>query len=216
LLDAKKLKQEASTQRHRFHQRHFKILLFLLVVAVFVDLIQIYFIRSIVFVAGLSLAFFVGIYFLIQQRIGSLKELLGTLLYTGGVLLVPLSLKHQLSSSVILLIIQFGIIVWINLLLFSWIDKPKDEKDRHHSFATTFGFTVTKKILLSLFSLLAVLAIVQLVLSPINTLAVWILSLMAMFLLLIFLKKDFFEAEDRYRLLGDAVFLLPVIYLLIK
>jgi 4-hydroxybenzoate polyprenyltransferase len=216
LLDAKKLKQEASTRRHRFHQQHFKILLLLLVAAVFLDVTQIYFIRSIVFVAGLSLAFFVGIYFLIQQRIGSFKELLGTLLYTGGVLLVPLSIKHQLSSSVILLIIQFSIIVWINLLLFSWIDKPRDEKDKHHSFATTFGFIVTRRILLLLFSIAAVLIVVQLVMFPINTLAAWILSLMTMFLLLIFLKKDFFEAEDRYRLLGDAVFLLPIIYILIE
>lgn len=215
LLDAKKLKQDASTERHRFHQRHFKFLLVLLIVATLIDVIQIYFIRSIVFITGLALAFLVGIYFLVQQRVGFLKELLGTLLYTGGVLLIPLSVNNQLSSSIILLILQFGITAWINLLLFSWIDKSRDEKDNRHSFATTFGLTATQRILLSLFAVVAVLTVIQFVMFSFDTMATLTLTLMTMFLLLIFLKKDFFEKEDRYRLLGDAVFLFPIIYILI-
>ena len=213
LLDAKKLKQDASTERHRFHQRHFKSLVLLLIVATLIDITQIYFVRSIVFITGLGLAFLVLIYFVIQQRIGFLKELLGTLLYTGGVLLVPLSVNNQLTPSIILLILQFGITAWINLLLFSWIDKPRDEKDKRHSFATTFGLKVTRRILLLLFTVNMVLAVIQLVLS-FDTMAILTLSLMTMFLLLIFLKRDYFEKEDRYRLLGDAVFLLPIIHIL--
>ena len=216
LLDAKKLKQDASTERHRFHQQHFKSLLLMLIVAVLIDVTQIYFIRSMVFLAGLGLAFFVGIYFLVQQRIGFLKELLGTLLYTGGVLLIPLSVNNQLSSSIILLILQFGITAWINLLLFSWIDKQRDEKDKHHSFATTFGLIVTQRVLLFLFAVVAVLTIIQLVMFSFNMIATSIPAFMTMFLLLIFLKRDYFEKEDRYRLLGDAVFLLPIIYLILK
>jgi len=215
LLDAKKLKQDASTERHRFHQRNFKSLLLLLIVAVLIDTTQIYFIRNIVFIAGLGLAFLVGIYFLIQQRIGFLKELLGTLLYTGGVLLIPLSVNNQLSLPVILLIVQFGITAWINLLLFSWIDKSGDEKDKHHSFATTFGLTVTRITLLFLFTVVAILTVIQLVIFP-DRIAALTLTLMTLFLLLIFLKKDYFEKEDRYRLLGDAVFLMPIIYLIVK
>jgi 4-hydroxybenzoate polyprenyltransferase len=214
LLDAKKLKQDASTERHRFHQQHFKSLLVLLAVTALIDLTQIYFIRSIVFIDGLVLAFLVGIYFLVQQRIGFLKELLGTLLYTGGVLLIPLSVGNQFPSSIILLILQFGITAWINLLLFSWIDKPRDEKDKHHSFATTFGLMVTQRILLFLFTVVAVLAIIQLLMFSFYTMATLILTLMTTFLLLIFLKKDYFEKNDRYRLLGDAVFLLPTLYIL--
>jgi 4-hydroxybenzoate polyprenyltransferase len=214
LLDTRKLKQDASTERHRFHQRHFKSLFLLLIIAILVDVSQVYFLRSIVFMDGLFLAFLVGIYFLIQQRIGFLKELLGAILYTAGVLLIPLSVNDQLSLPFILLIVQFGTIAWINLLLFSWIDKPMDEKDKHHSFATTFGFVITQRVLLFLFSVIAVLMVIQLLIFPINALAIWILSLMAMFLLWIFLKRDYFEKEDRYRLLGDAVFLLPIIYLI--
>ncbi len=87
--------------------------------AVLLDVTQIYFIRSIVFYAGLWLSFLVGIYFLVQRRLGFLKELLGTFLYTGGVLLIPLSIKEHLNLAVIFLIVQFAITALINLLLFS-------------------------------------------------------------------------------------------------
>lgn len=216
LLDAKKLKQEASTERHRFHQQHAKLLLAIMILAIVIDVTQIYFIRSIVFLAGLGLAFLVMIYFLVQQRLGFLKELFGTLLYTGGVLLIPLSVKNQLNALSILLILQFGITAWINLLLFSWIDKPRDEKDKHKSFATTFGQNVTRKILVFLFVANAILTIVQLTKFSFNSMAIMIFILMNAFLLLIFLRKNYFERGDRYRLLGDAVFLLPLIYILFK
>jgi len=214
LLDARKLFQDASTARHRFHQRHAKALLMLMIIAFIIDVTQIYLIRNIVFTAGLGLAFLVGIYFLIQQRIGYLKELLGTMLYTSGVVLIPLSVKNQLSLSVILLILQFGVTAWINLLLFSLIDQPKDEIDKHQSFATSLGQETTKKALVFLFLANAGLAISQLFLFPSVTMATIIITLMNTMLLLIFLRRDFFEREDRYRLLGDAVFLMPLIYLL--
>jgi len=215
LLDAMKLKHEAATERHRFHQRHFKLLAFLLVMVILVDLTQIYFIRSIVFVSGLGLTFFVGVYFIIQRQVAFLKEFLGTLLYTGGVLLIPYSLNNQWNLQVILLIVQFGIIVWINLLLFSWIDKPKDEKDKHRSFATIFGLSFTKGILVSLFGVVAILSAFQFVLFSSGLKATGIVTLMAAVLLIIFLRKDYFEKEDRYRFLGDAIFLLPIFYLIL-
>jgi 4-hydroxybenzoate polyprenyltransferase len=214
LLDAKRLRQDASTERHRFHQRHAGILLVMMIIAIAADGIQIYFIRTIVFIAGLWLAFLVGIYFLIQQRTGFLKELLGALLYTGGVLLIPLSIKKELPSLLILPVLQFGITAWINLLLFSWIDQRRDEKDEHQSFATSLGQKATKKVLVFLFLVSLSLAIAQGCLFRSTVNASIIITLMNAILLLIFLKRDFFEKEDRYRLLGDAVFLLPLVYLL--
>jgi 1,4-dihydroxy-2-naphthoate octaprenyltransferase len=130
-------------------------------------------------------------------------------------LLVPLSVNNKLSLSIILLILQFGITAWINLLLFSWIDKSKDEKDKHRSFATTFGSKATQRVLMFLFSIVAILTVIQLAIFSLNRMTFVVLSLMAMFLLWIFLKKDYFEKEDRYRLLGDAVFLLPIVYLIL-
>ena len=214
LQDAKKLNHDASTERHRFHQQNYNLLLLLLFIAVLVDAAQIYFIRTIVFYAGLWLSLLVGIYFLVQRRLGFLKELFGTLLYTGGVLLIPFSMRTHVAVPVIFIVGQFAVTALINLLLFSWIDRSRDERDKHQSFATAFGSKTTRLILISLFVGNAILTVLQFVFSPDMAFATSILVLMNSILLLIFVKKDYFEKEDRYRLLGDAIFMLPLLYIL--
>jgi len=213
LIDAQKVKRPASTERHRFHQRYFKTLFALLIIAVLIDATQLFFIRKTVFIVGLALALLITIYFLLQRYLRFLKELIGALLYTGGVLLIPWSVKNTSYDSVqIILITQFIITALINLLLFSWFDKNQDEQDQHSSFATTMGWDATKNFIIALFFLQAILAVVQF--------AIWeekpviIVVLMNVLLLLIFINRKYFEAEDRYRLLGDAVFFVPLIYLL--
>src|SRR5688572_9142526 len=42
LRDAKKIRHEASTERHRFHQRHFKVLTVLLCAAVLIDIVLVF------------------------------------------------------------------------------------------------------------------------------------------------------------------------------
>jgi 4-hydroxybenzoate polyprenyltransferase len=213
LLDARKLRHGASTARHRFHQRYAGILLSLLVLACIIDLVGIYYIRSIVFVHGLWLSLLVGIYFLVQQRIGFLKELMGAILYTAGILLIPFSVSEKIPVSVFFLIAEFGLIAWINLLLFSWIDQPSDKRDTHRSFATSFGDAITRNVLVFLFVVSAALLLTQFfVHKTADTFA--ILLMMNGVLFIIFAYKNLFSQNDRYRLLGDAIFFFPLISLL--
>jgi hypothetical protein len=211
LLDARKIKHPASTERHRFHQRYFKKLFVLLVVAFVLDVTQLFFIRATVFVEGLGLAFLIALYFLLQRHLKFLKELTGALLYTGGVLLIPLSVKNtSLNSTQVILITQFIITALINLLLFSWFGRSQDEQDNHSSFATTMGWDATKNFLMLLFFLQGGLTFIQLMSE--NAMAVVVLVLMNALLLLIFIFRKYFQESDRYRLLGDAVFFVPLIY----
>src|SRR5882724_140090 len=83
LIDARKVKQLASTERHRFHQQHFKLLLSLLIIAVAADAVQLIFIRKVVLIEGLVLASIVGVYFALQRYLRFLKEIFGALLYSG-------------------------------------------------------------------------------------------------------------------------------------
>lgn len=214
LIDARKIQQPAATERHRFHQQHFKILLTLLIGSVMIDCTQLFFIRKIVFVQGLGLASIIAIYFLLQRYLRFLKEVIGALLYSGGVLLIPLSLKNgDLNSAQLFLIAQFVITALINLLLFSWFDKTQDEIDRHSSFATTMGDSSTQMVLKILFLIQAILFLVQFVIFDLKFAI--ILVLMNALLFLVFIRKNYFKEEDRYRFLGDAVFLLPLIYVLL-
>src|SRR5882724_5927551 len=91
LIDAREIKQPASTERHRFHQRYFKPLFILLIIAGGIDATQLFFIRKTVFFEGLGLAFLIVVYFLLQRHLRFLKEIIGAVLYTGGVVLIPFS-----------------------------------------------------------------------------------------------------------------------------
>ncbi len=213
LIDAREIKQVAATERHRFHQSHFRILFVLLMIASVIDVAQLFFIRKSVIFEGLWLALLVVFYFILQSYLKFLKELIGAVLYTGGVLLIPYSVKSTvINAPQAMLMGQFVITALINLLLFSWFDKSCDEQDRHSSFATTMGWNVTKSFLMALFFIQAILSFGQFTSSYAKPTAV--IALMNALFLLIFFNRKYFGINDRYRLLGDAVFFVPLIYVL--
>ncbi|HCW08696.1 MAG TPA: hypothetical protein DGG95_15160, partial [Cytophagales bacterium] len=178
--------------------------------------IQLIFVRRIVFIEGLGLAFFILIYFLFHRYLKLFKEVAGAVLYSGGVLLIPWSVKTDaITNAQLILIAQFALTALINLFLFSWYDRQQDEKDNHSSFATVMGENAARYSLKILFLVQAAFALVQLILDGTSSLLPnIILVTMNGILLLIFYKREYFEKADRYRLVGDAVFFLPLIYVL--
>ena len=216
LLDAYKIQQPASTERHRFHQQHFKLLLVCLLLAAAVDAIQLIFIRKIVLVEGFALAIVITIYFLLHRYLKFFKEVIGAVLYCGGVLLIPWSLKNDgITIHHLLLIAQFAITALINLFLFSWFGIDQDIKDEHSSFATVMGEQATKYSIAILFFVQGAITLVLLAFGFAILLPAITLFTMNALLFILLTNKKYFEENDRYRLLGDAVFFLPLIYVLI-
>jgi len=216
LLDAAKLQTTASTPRHRFHQRHFDALLVAALIAAVVDGLQLFYIRTSVFVGGIVLASIVVVYFFIQRRLTFLKESFGAILYAGGVLLIPVSLRQTgLSIMHAMFALQFFLVALTNLLLFSWFDYAPDQRDNHNSFARSFGEAETRRVIKVVFVVNALLTIFQVTAFPASVLPETILTAMNLVLLIIFVNKPYFESDDRYRLVGDAIFLLPLFYILI-
>ena len=120
-----------------------------------------------------------------------------------------------MSLSQGLFIAEFCITVLCNLLLFSLFDHQRDLRDHHHSFATAMGNKRTRLLLSTLFILNGVLMVLQLfwlVNAKGSVLAILFMNLM---LLIIFIFHERFEADDRYRLVGDAVFLVPLFFFLL-
>jgi hypothetical protein len=214
LLDARRVMQPASTERHRFHQRFYKILIPIVALAVITDAIQIFFIRKPIIIAGIILGVLVVLYFFVQRYLIYFKEMFGALLYAGGVLLAPVSSSERpLSTLEMLLMLQFTLTALINLLLFTWFDRERDLKDKHQSFTTIFGEKATLNILAVLFILNA--SVTAIFFKNDYLMPAVIMAMMNMVLLLILLNRKHFEVDDRYRMLGDAVFLLPLIYFLL-
>lgn len=215
LLDAKKVQHRASTRRHRFHQKYFIPILILLVVGVIADVVMILFIRKIVFVYGAYLALIVGVYILAQKQLWFFKELMATILYTAGVLLIPWSLHDApLQGWQLIFMLQFALIVWSNILLFSLLDRTRDAKDNHRSFAVYFGDSITQQVLLMLFIAFLALAITDLVLFPETFRAETLLIAMNAVLVVLFVRRKKFSGNELYRLIGDGVFLFPALYFL--
>jgi hypothetical protein len=109
------------------------------------------------------------------------------------------------------LILQFVLTALINLWIFSWFDRDKDIADQQHSFATIFGKEFTT----------ICVYIVSFINTTISAYFLFegygdqqaIISLLLMNLMLMAVFAASTTRHDAYRLLGDAVFFVPVFYL---
>ncbi|MFN8337288.1 MAG: hypothetical protein U0U09_19300 [Cyclobacteriaceae bacterium] len=214
LIDAAKINKEASTFRHRFHQRYFKILAACLLLAVVVDFGLLFFIRLKILYAGIGLFLIVIVYLLVNRWLSFLKEIMIAIVYCSGVLLPALSLRGTLLSiTEFLWITCFFLTTLINLILFSVYDAQSDEADGNNSFVLTFGLPSTRKVLTLLFVLQFVMMVVLVALQLWITAG--ILLTMNAVLLLLFIKPLLFRSFEAYRLYGDVIFLFPVVLLIV-
>jgi 1,4-dihydroxy-2-naphthoate octaprenyltransferase len=213
LVDARRVHTPASSKRHRFHQNHFAMLAGVLLLAMLIDGIVISFVRKPVLQSGLLLAGAVIIYLLVQRNLKVAKEFCGALLYSVGVLLPAWSLSPTtMTLSQGLFAAEFCVTVLCNLLLFSLFDHHQDLRDHHHSFATVMGNRHTRFLLSTLFVLNGVLMLLQFFWLPSARGAMLAIVLMNLMLLIIFIFRERFKPHDRYRLVGDAIFLVPLFF----
>ena len=215
LLDARRIIGEASTVRHRFHQKYFNQLTIVVIIAVLADFVVVFFIRKAVFQSGVVLASIMVGYFLMQRLLKFFKEFIIALLFACGVLLPSWSLAvSRPGVGLSLIIAQFMITALINLLLFSWFDRHRDAVDKRESFVTLVGARGTQVTIWILFILNGILMMVLVMesLQWINSMLVILMMNVSLFLL--FIRPGFFEVNDRYRLLGDGIFFLPLLYFL--
>jgi 4-hydroxybenzoate polyprenyltransferase len=216
LVDAKRTEGPASTQRHRFHQQHFSLLLIVLILTVVVDVILVSFIKQAVFQWGFVLSLVMVAYFLIQRFLKYLKELTVAIIFSCGVLLPSVAVTHKpIDFSLALIIAEFMLTALLNLLLFSWFDRDNDREDKRESFVTLAGERGSKGFVGAVFLLNAVLLIGTAFYIPTMIGNMAILMLMNAILAFMLFRPNYFQPNDRFRIIGDAVFLLPIIYLLL-
>ncbi len=211
LLDAKGVVGSAATTRHRFHQQHFNTLLFTVLLAIVIVIVLLFFVRIQVLYGGLLLISAVALYLLLHRYLKIPKEMLISILYTCGVLL-PSFMVTRLSLQTLPLasISMFMLSALANLLVFSWYDYEKDQQDGFKSMAITLGKNKTKRIVW----LIGLVAVGLCWVEKDKTAALLIFSMIAVQVILISFPA-FFVKHEAYRLLGDAAFMLPLLYLLL-
>lgn len=213
LLDAYLLKKPASTARHRLHQRHFKLLAGLVVAAIAANLVLVVFIRRELMMPGFLVAVVCCAYLLLSRWLRFAKEVVGTLLYSSGVLLPAMSLNSDVSFDQGVIIAQFVVIVFINMLLFARMSYETDIRDNHQSLITTIGPKAGDWLIALSFTAFMGLALVPIDAGVVTRL---VLVAMAATLLLIFVFREYFLSGERYRVAGDAIFLMPAVLLFLN
>lgn len=212
LRDAKSIPTVASTDRHRFHQKHFNLILIILGCVVTADFVLIWFVPHRVMVLGILLGSVVMVYLVLQRYLKFLKEFFVALLYTAGVLLPSLSaMALDLNPVDCVLIAKFFITALMNLLVFSVFDYKEDRNQKQHSFVTWFGPASTRTGILCLGSLNILLGFG---LWSTNPGVAWIFISMNTMLLAILFFQKYLMSDNYYRILGDAVFFIPLFYVL--
>lgn len=216
LIDGHQADQHKLSPRHLFHRRHSLSLSIVVIVAMIINIILVVGLNRLVIVAGAIVLAMVILYFLIQSRVRGFKEFLCGLLYVAGILIIPLTgYQLRLNPYTELVTLQLFLVVLFNLLMFSWFDQSLDEANGWSSFATHFGQRTTKRILVSIFLAQLLVYLINLYLVDFRIVPA-VLLVMNAILLVIFFRPHYFSVLDRYRLLGDAVFLLPVITMALR
>lgn len=210
LMDARRIRKAASTERHRFHQKHFAALVVVASFLLMLDSGIVIFIGPDVLRPGILLGLIVAVYLVTQRYVGYMKEFVGAALYTSGVSLPALISFHGgITLEQIMVGGDFMLLAWINLLLFSLYDIERDRENDQVSFATVMGSRITQGIIDILFITVLIINI-YLFTESLYGPAI-ILSSMSMVLFMLLLFRRFFSNGNRFRYLGDAVFLIPLI-----
>ena len=172
---------------------------------------------------GFILFGFVLIYFGIVNLLGLQKVLYKepsiAILYSLGIFLAPLSLYPQeIPLPVLGLLLEYIFLAYLNLLLFAYFEFSIDEMENHVSSVRFWGVSNARKMMfgicmgfLLVFSGVLLQSFQDFTLLKIQAIAL----LMFISLAWILFYEDAFKKKNRYRVLGDAVFLYPIIYFLL-
>lgn len=217
LIDAKRVKGIAHTSRHRFHQKHFKKVFIVWMIAAGTGLYMLTLLPVDILKWGIRLSIFVLLYFsLIQiapRRFQVLKEPFAALLYTAGVFLpVLFDGNVTFTGPVTVVLIQYFLIAYLNLIIISSFEVTSDKADG-------FGSTVLLVRPAHVRNLISALLFVQFVLVAAGMyLGVYeleiVILLMTVSLVLVLYGQGYFNVNERYRSFSDAIFLYPAFLLL--
>ena len=218
LIDAYKIKGIAITFRHRFHQTYFKTLALIWSIIFTVSIITAYlYLPQQIILLGLYVVVIVSAHLILVvflwTKISKIiqKEVSVGIGYTLGVLLLPYIYGTKLNAFFFFFSLELFMIVMLNIYLFSYYDKEKDKLQGQISIAKHVGNSGLLLLLNFVFIVTSlVMAIITLMFTKqLHYQLIFFCMLVALWL--IFIYHSYFNKNDRYRILGDAIFLFPLI-----
>lgn len=212
LIDALMLNQEGDTFRHAFYQRHFIPLVYWQLLLVIIGAFIVFKLPYVIVLAGVGMLAVIGLYFwLILRALQNnlvYREVLVALGYTLAVVLPSLFSNPTLSLHFIWVILLVFLIALTNLWVFSIYDLPIDLKEKRHSIARSLQDT--KLIFLTR---LLILSTLLLIIGYGTFVSDWVLAAILILIEVVYWwlleKKSWFIKGELYRLIGEAILILP-------
>jgi hypothetical protein len=220
LIDASKLKNDKASFRHLFHQKHFKELTILWIIVFLFSVFFSFFLpfetRKVGFVASSLVIVHLVLVYLLGSRMSIFiqKELGIAFTYCVGIAVGPVSLSAGLDGFGYFLLGQIFLLAFINLLEFSWFDRKIDKRQQHSSVVLNLGERMVVELIFFTFALFILTLVLAFLFFPQYSKYEVILGFMGFVLFVIIAFHRFFAQSDRYRVLGDMVFILPSILFL--
>ncbi len=210
----------SNTQRHAFHDKHKKVLWEIIIILSFFSAIFAFTLPAKILALGLSLAVIVLIYLLAVNKLPNnnflsiAKEPLTAIIYTIGIVGTAFITKEKITWQEWAVAGMFFAIVIQNLLLFSVYESIALPNSKN--LANFFGKKTSLTITTVLFLLIIIFGSYTFSHNNENYIAKVLLVEMVMSAVLWLLNDfvKFFIQNERYRWLGDGVFLLMLILLL--
>ncbi len=207
IRDANKA-QGALRARYSFHLQNQRLLTYLLITGGVGSSLLLLLIPTSIIYYGLILVAFCAFYALFHNLLAGMgiKELFVALVYTAGIFVAPVAVSGMFDPYHFA---SLFLVAFINLLMFSWFERREDESDGFKSAATQIGGETLGKLLLILLALGLAVAITGI--ANARAYSSYYLLALAVYCGLI-LRPLWTRQGQRYRILGDGIFLLPILY----
>ena len=215
LMDGERALHDRLSYRHFIHRHYRKEIVYASIILIVVASAGIFLLPSRVILWGVMAAAFIVIYFLLVRfTVFWAKEIFVALGYTAGVFLAPLALSSQWPvAGELWLVPCVFLVALINLLLFSLYDYGQDKQNGFHSVVLRLGPETTRNAI-GVLLIFTVLLMLWLLTNHPAHLLYWVLLMMSGSLVVLHLRPTAFYPSDNYRILGDGIFFLPLLYLI--
>ncbi len=218
LLDANKIKGKASTYRHQFHQKYKRALIVAIFILLNIGVIIMCKMPLSLIEIGLIGVLVCFVYFLLLQKTSFwAKEIYVAVMYTFGLFAGPVFLSYQHIQIVQwLLIPQIFLLAFSNLLIFSWYDFLKDQRDKQPSMVIHWGMHKANERIQFILAIGVIYCFVIIFLNVDESTFAFQIVILLMYsvLIMLFKKNDLFRKNDLYRIFGDGVFYIPLLFIM--
>ena len=225
LIDITRAGTTELSDRHRFHQTYRKVLWPAAGVALLINTwLSVNYLPYPMLVFGLLMVSVVAAYLIVLNMLPFntspwfQKEPLIAAVYTMGVWGSKLWIYEGEVTlrMVMLIVVPFFLLALMNLLVFSYYETDHDHLNNQRSLSSAIGAENVGRVVMILFGLVLTinLTMVRMEATTLYLMISTTRTVMAFILFGLFYRSEFFHDNERYRLLGDAVFMLPLIPML--